>query len=90
MSTPKWSTPLGPRELQGMDTPTLLALLEHIENHPENLAPPGEFYKFTAKARKRKDAIAEQITHNMMMVKKAAGTWVEPAGYSGRKVNRRR
>jgi hypothetical protein len=71
-------------------TGELLDEMKGIEDDPASKVGAGGFYIYNAKARKKLDRIREEITHNMVMKKKAEGTYAAPDGYSGCKQNRRR
>jgi hypothetical protein len=74
--------------LAGKSTKLLQELRVAIESAPENQSGGGLFLH-TPHARRKLEKIAEQITHNMAMKRKAAGNPVKVDGYSGRKQNRR-
>lgn len=75
-------------KLDNKTTDELLAMQQAIEADPAN-KQNGGLYLYTPKARKKLDAIARQITHNMAMKRAAEGNPVVCDGYSGRQKNRR-
>lgn len=68
----------------------LLKMMHDVENDPANKSKDGEFYLYTKKARIKLDKLARAINDLLIEKKKAKGTYVEPAGYSGRQTNRRK
>lgn len=66
----------------------LLAMRGDIEAKPEN-QQTGSIWRFTAKARKKLNAIDWAITRNLRLAKLARGECVNDEGYSGRQTNRR-
>jgi hypothetical protein len=76
-------------KLDNKTTPELIAIREALEADPANKNPARGIFLYTAATHRKLDAIASQITHNMIETKKAKGTYVAPDGYSGRKSNRR-
>jgi hypothetical protein len=69
--------------------PQLVEMACAIEADPRNQAPPGALMRFTPKARKQLDEIAQAITDNLIDKQKAEGTYQFAGGYSGRQTNRR-
>lgn len=66
----------------------LMVLRQAIEDDPRNQLY-ASIHKYTPAARKKLDAIARQITHNMAVKRAAAGRPVVSDGYSGRQSRRR-
>lgn len=75
-------------KLEGKTNPELQALARAIEDNPVN-QQTGSIFKYTPAATRKLDAIARQITFNLISAKKARGEFVNEAGYSGRQTNRR-
>jgi len=75
-------------KLDGKTNEELLEMIRAIEDDPIN---KGEgIHLYSPKARKKLDAISQQITHNLAMKRAAEGRPVVADGYSGRRANRRR
>jgi len=72
---------------EGKTTEELLALQANIENNPSNRN--DGVYLYTPKARKKLDAIREQITYNIAVKRAAAGKPVKVCGFSGRLTKKR-
>lgn len=68
----------------------LLRIQKALQGDPANRATDGGIFLYTPATHKKLDRIAEAITHNIVMQRKAEGTYVPVAGYSGRKSKRRR
>lgn len=77
-------------KLDGKTTEELLEMQRAIEADPANKSDGRGLSIYTPKASKKLDAIARQITHNLVMKRVAEGRPVVVDGYSGRKSNRRR
>jgi len=75
--------------LSGKTNPELLALQSAIQDDPANWETGG-LHIYTKLARKKLDAIAREITHNLAVKRKADGNPVCADGYSGRGSKRRR
>lgn len=67
----------------------LMEMRKAIEKDPENLAPPGELFRFKKEARRKLDKIDQAITWHLADKRAAAGDPVPTCGYSGRQSNRR-
>ncbi len=66
--------------------------LKKIEDDPASQEKPGGFFRYTKKARSKRDAIAMDINRATIEKKKRNGTYnkeATEAGYSGRNSNRR-
>lgn len=78
-------------KLDGKTNQELTELRRSIEAVPANQDhDPRTVWRFTPAARKKLDAIDQQITWNLAQARSAAGNPVVADGYSGRQSNRRR
>lgn len=63
--------------------------IARIESDVNSQNPPGSFWKYTPRARKKLDWLAAGITELMAEKRKLEGNPVPCSGYSGRQTNRR-
>ena len=63
--------------------------ISRIESDVNSQNPPGSFWKYTPRVRKKLDWLADEITKLLAEKRRLEGNPVPCSGYSGRQTNRR-
>ena len=76
-------------KLEGRTIKELEAMIMAIHNDPKNKGEDGSIFLLSKSAMKKTEDIAREIAHKIRQGKIERGEYVNDAGYSGRKSNRR-